>query len=85
MKTPTIYEIKEATRETAPHFFTRSTLKFWGQTLKMFSVTRNGERVFICAGCWDRSGKFTGYYTRREYIPTQNGNPARLVSIQQGQ
>jgi hypothetical protein len=38
MKTPSIYEIKEATQKTAPYFFSRQTLKFWGQTMKSFKV-----------------------------------------------
>jgi hypothetical protein len=35
---PTIYQIKEATKDTAPYFFSRRTLKFWGQTMKNFKV-----------------------------------------------
>ena len=34
----TIYEIKKRTQETTPYYFTRQTLKFFGQTLKDFRV-----------------------------------------------
>ena len=36
----TIYEIAERTKETAPHFFDGSTLKFFGQTMADFSVEK---------------------------------------------
>jgi len=38
MKKPTIYQIKRRTSETAPYFFSRQTMRFWGQTLKDFKV-----------------------------------------------
>ena len=42
----TIYEIKERTKETAPYFFTRNNMKFAGQTLKMFKVTKRKDGRF---------------------------------------
>lgn len=36
----TIYEIKEATKETAPYFFSPDTMRFFGQTMKCFSVEK---------------------------------------------
>lgn len=36
----TIYEIKKLTRATAPYFFSRSTMKFFRQTLKDFKVKK---------------------------------------------
>ena len=36
----TIYEIKELTKETAPYFFSRDTMRFFGQTLKSFRVKK---------------------------------------------
>jgi hypothetical protein len=43
----TIYEIKRLTEETAPYFFTRQTLKFFGQTLKDFSVTKQVDGRYM--------------------------------------
>ncbi len=34
----TIHEIKRRTEETAPYFFTRKSLKFFGQRMKDFKV-----------------------------------------------
>lgn len=42
----TISDIKYLTSETAPHFFTRSTLKFFRQKMGDFSVTRHGDDKF---------------------------------------
>lgn len=41
----TIYEIKQASQEKAPKFFSRENLKFFGQTLKDFKVKKmeNGK------------------------------------------
>lgn len=35
-----IYEIKRATAETAPYFFSRKTLKFFGQTCRSFKTKK---------------------------------------------
>ncbi len=55
---PTIYDIKYATQEKQPHFFTRQTLKFFRQTLRSFYVgkTANGK-IFIS---WNRVGGGVG-------------------------
>lgn len=54
----TIYEIKRFTQETAPFFFTSKTLKFFGQTMRSFSVKKQSDgRYMITAPCKDR---FTG-------------------------
>ena len=39
----TIYEIKELTKETAPYFFSKDTMKFFGQTLKDFRVKKHDD------------------------------------------
>ena len=39
----TIYDIKARTQETAPYFFTRKTMKFFGQTLKDFKVKKQTD------------------------------------------
>ena len=45
--TMTIYEIKERTRETSPYFFTRSTMRFFGQTLKDFRVYKQPDGRYL--------------------------------------
>ena len=39
----TIYEIKRRTLETAPYFFSKDTLRFFGQTLASFKVKSLGN------------------------------------------
>lgn len=46
---PTISEIKERTFASAPYFFSRSTMRFFGQRMKDFKVYREGENFRIYA------------------------------------
>lgn len=63
MKKPTIYEIKRATYETSPYFFSRKTLKFWGQKLSDFKVYRTEiEHEFLI-----EAGGRAPFKTRRIY------------------
>ena len=39
----TIYEIKRLTQDTAPYFFSRDTMRFFGQTLKSFRVKKQAD------------------------------------------
>jgi len=72
MKKPTIYEIKRLTAETQPYFFSRNTLKFFGQTMKDFKVmhhTQNNVKGFLIeARCKDFNGNYT-HLTQRFYNP----------------
>ena len=42
----TIHEIKKLTENTAPYFFSRDTMRFFGQTLKDFSVVKQDDGRF---------------------------------------
>ena len=42
----TIYEIKRLTKKTAPYFFSKDTLRFFGQTLKDFKVYKQKDGRF---------------------------------------
>lgn len=46
MRKPTIYEIKRLTKEKAPYFFSKDTMKFFNQTLKDFKVERMKDGRF---------------------------------------
>jgi hypothetical protein len=67
----TIYEIKERTKETAPYFFDRKTMRFFGQTMRSFKVYKQDDGKFlIVAGSgknWE--GK---HYTKRLFNPVTN-------------
>ena len=43
----TIYEIKEQTKKTAPHFFSKDTMKFFNQRLKDFKVKKLNETEYL--------------------------------------
>ena len=67
-----IYEIKEHTKETAPYFFTRDTLKFFGQRMSSFKVYKQADgRYKITAPMKNRDGVIMGE-TLRYFNPTNN-------------
>jgi hypothetical protein len=43
----TIYEIKRRLEDSAPQFFSRETLKFFGQTMKDFRVYKQEDGRFL--------------------------------------
>jgi hypothetical protein len=59
-----IYDIKN--RVEGP-FFSRSTMRFFKQTLKSFSVYREGDGLFRIA-----APSFGGHFTKRVYNPFTN-------------
>ncbi len=71
----TIEDIKELTAQTAPNFFSTGTLKFFGQTMRSFSVTKQDDgRYFISApSYWYINGKRTLMgMTERYFNPVTN-------------
>ena len=69
----TIYDIKRLSESTSPYFFTRRTLRFFGQTMKMFSVRKQTDgRYYISCPMLDRfTGKRVGT-TERYFNPITN-------------
>lgn len=71
MEDMTIYDIKKRTKETAPYFFSKDTLKFFGQTMESFSVEKQPDgryRISAPSGPnWD--GHFL---TERYFNPVNN-------------
>ena len=67
----TIYEIKEKTRETAPYFFSRSSMRFFGQTLKDFKVykQKDGKYLIIASSGSNWQEK---HQTKRLFNPITN-------------
>ena len=66
----TIQEIKEATKETSPYFFSPDSLAFFGQTMDSFTVTPQGKKFLIEAPSgsnWKGS-----HMTRRLFNPKTN-------------
>jgi len=67
----TIYEIKRRTEETAPEFFTRQTLKFFGQTLKDFRVYKMDSKNYLITAPMRMRGEVIGQ-TRRLFNTDTN-------------
>jgi hypothetical protein len=81
----TIEQIKEQTKRGSPYFFSRDTLKWWGQRLKDFRVVISpGGRIFLYAPSrqWVRGERVLMGYTVREYVQDKEDSlNSRLVSI----
>ena len=66
----TISEIKERTAQTSPYFFSRATLRFFGQTMRSFSVHKQEDgryRISAPYGPTKPKGETVRYYN-----PTTN-------------
>ena len=68
----TIYTIKRLTSGKLPYYFNRDTMRFFGQTLRDFSVKKQIDgRYLISATMKDRQGKKMGV-TQRLFNPLTN-------------
>lgn len=69
----TIYEIKRLTESTSPKYFDRQTLRFFGQTMKDFSVKKQDDGRFkISAIMRDRFSRRIVGESIRYFNPTNN-------------
>lgn len=69
MKKPTIQQIKEYNQL----FFSRDTLRFFGQTMKDFKVVKSPKnRIFIYAKMKDYNDHFMGYTFRECIVKSDN-------------
>jgi hypothetical protein len=68
----TISEIKRRTQETSPYFFSKDTMRFFGQTMRSFSVRKQDDgRYKISAPMRNSSGETMGE-TVRYFNPVNN-------------
>lgn len=47
MKRLTIYDIKYLSKAKSPYFFTRESMKFFGQTMKSFTVKKLADGNYL--------------------------------------
>ena len=66
---PSIQDIELMTKEKSPYFFSKDTLRFFGQTKSKFKVFRGDGKIFIACQIKDSSGKMMGW-TLREFTGT---------------
>lgn len=83
MTNPTLYDIEQATHATAPHFFDRKTLKFFGQRKSDFKVMRSKKsgRIFIGAPSRTHRGMFTLREFTGKHLRTVSGAPKHWVDV----
>lgn len=67
----TISEIKRLTAQTSPYFFTRDTMKFFGQTMKDFKVSKQPDGRYYVSALMRNNGKVVGK-TERFFNPVTN-------------
>jgi len=68
----TIYEIRDRSAKDAPYFFSKDTLKFFGQTMSKFKIKLQPSGNYrITQPIRDRSGVNRGQ-TVRYFNPTTN-------------
>jgi len=67
----TIYEIKYRTQGNQPYFFTRDSMKFFGQTLKDFKVRKQPDGKYLIFAPMRMGGRIIGE-TKRLFNPTTN-------------
>jgi len=65
MKLPTIYQIRDATLETSPQFFSKANLKFAGQTMRSFEVRRGKSGAIYILAPLSLDGKTVGTSIRK--------------------
>ena len=78
-RVPTISEIKAKTLKTNPYFFSRDTMRFFGQRMSSFRVRRSPKgNIFIYAPGQKSAG---AGYTFRQYKNGELNLPDRLPHI----
>ena len=81
----TIYEIKKRTKETAPYFFNRETMRFFGQRLSDFTVKKqsDGRYKITCPSGenWDGNYQTVRYFNPKNNVLEQRGHLQRLSRV----
>lgn len=68
---PTIYDIARLTSETSPYFFSRDTLKWFGQNMSSFKVYKQYDGRYLITAPMMHGGKQVGT-TERYFNPETN-------------
>ena len=77
MRKPSINQIEQAIKGKLPYYFSRDTLKFFGQKKSSFKVWKNKSgTIYIYAPMYDNLGSFMGY-TLAEFT----GNDLKSVKL----
>ena len=67
----TIHDIKALSHDDAPHFFSRRTLRFFGQTMRSFSVRKQPDGRYRIAAPIRHDGRIVSH-TVRDFDPETN-------------
>jgi hypothetical protein len=67
----TIHEIKTRTQKTAPYFFSRDSMRFFGQTMRRFRVIKQEDGRYLITAPMRSGGDLVGH-TVRYFNPVTN-------------
>jgi hypothetical protein len=67
----TIYDIKHRTQKKQPYFFSRDTLRFFGQTMNDFKIKKQSDGKYLISAPARHDGRIT-HYTKRFFNPETN-------------
>ena len=81
MKKLTIYDVKRLTKKTSPYFFSKETLRFFGQTLKSFAVIQENDTTYLILAPIYNNGKRMGFTQRIFDIETNTMTPTSFLEI----
>lgn len=70
-KSLTIYDIKRMSEATSPYFFSPKTLKFFGQTMRSFSIKKQHDGRYYISAPMYCEGRKVGL-TERYFNPLTN-------------
>ena len=72
----TLAEIKDANMEANQYFFTRDTMKFFGDTMRSFAVHHEDDRVYVVRvrAMHDRDGRNMGGVGDRRLFDPATGH-----------
>ena len=68
---PTIYEVAELTSETSPYFFSKKSMKFFGQKMSSFKIYKQDDGRYLITAPVIMNGKEVSR-TQRYFNPETN-------------
>lgn len=80
MKRLTIHDVKRLTAEKSPHFFSRGTMKYFGQTMKDFKLKKINDEHYLVYAPMRNKGRLMGATMRIFNTVT---NDLELVTTEQ--
>ena len=71
-KAMNIYQIEELTKKTSPYFFSKSSMKFFGQTMSKFRIKQQTDGRWLISQAMKNNKREVVGYTERYFNPKNN-------------